>query len=84
MARKNRRVLLFVLLLVLGTGMASYFLRGQILTSVAEYLIVSDPLQKADAIEVLSYHIIISRLFDTLAERNIPSEYCNPEPDQRD
>lgn len=54
MARKNRKVLLFVLLLVLGTGMASYFLRGQILTSVAEYLIVSDPLQKADAIEVLS------------------------------
>jgi uncharacterized SAM-binding protein YcdF (DUF218 family) len=54
MARKNRRILFFLLLVSLTGGFATYLSRESILTRAGEYLVVSDPLQKADAIEILA------------------------------
>ena len=53
MAKKNRNVLLVSVLFFLAAGGGSYLFREPILTRVATFLVVSDPLHKADAMEIL-------------------------------
>ena len=54
MAKKKRKVLLGSFLFFLAAGGASYLFRRPILAWIGTYLVVSDPLGKADAIEILS------------------------------
>src|SRR5213592_1555582 len=53
MAKKNRNVLLISVLFFLAAGGGFYLFREPILTRVATFLVVSDPLHKADAMEIL-------------------------------
>jgi uncharacterized SAM-binding protein YcdF (DUF218 family) len=53
MIRHNRKVLSFFLLLFL-LGLSLFLFRRPLLTHFADYLIISDALEKADAIAVLS------------------------------
>jgi len=53
MAKKNRNVLLVSVLFFLAAGGGTYLFREPILTRVATFLVVSDPLHKADAMEIL-------------------------------
>jgi uncharacterized SAM-binding protein YcdF (DUF218 family) len=53
MAKKKTKVLVVSLLLFLAAGGALYLFRRPILTRMGTYLVVSDTLHRADAIEIL-------------------------------
>ena len=66
MAKKNRNVLLVLVLFFLAAGGGSYLFREPILTRVATFLVVSDPLHKADAMEILGGGISNGRSFTVM------------------
>jgi len=54
MEKKHNRILFILLLFSLAGGFTTYLRRESILTRAGEYLVVSDPLQKADAMEIMA------------------------------
>jgi uncharacterized SAM-binding protein YcdF (DUF218 family) len=55
-APRKKRIFLYTAIVLVGSLCALYLFRAPILTGIGSYLVVADPLEKADAIEILSGH----------------------------